>query len=416
MKKYFSLIILGVIITSSVQSQKVVKKYYDWAQTQLKQTYTVNATGQINGVAKTYTENGVLSEEATFKNNRLDGVYKKYNVREELSNTPQANRIYEICTYKNGEKDGTETTYDFLYNGKTFNQWLVLAKNDNTHWDGESAQNVKNSLTKGKRIVLSETKYKEGGLLSKIEYYTNGKVKNNTSYLSGYENKVMSYYENGSLMREENVTNGFVKTFYLNGKPKLVYKRSNGLIDSLKSLFDEDGKLIASGMYKNGYKDGEFKVLYTEKGSVALPKNGNAVFTRIVSVKQDQNKNSENSIVSQSFYLTGEKLDEAKIINVTDDIGVFDDATQMWDWSESWKAISSWNSSPYISYYKNGNKKQEGALKRNGTLVYIMVDGELELDLKAMDNNDRTLDGTWKFYDKEGNLLREEKFSESSQW
>jgi antitoxin component YwqK of YwqJK toxin-antitoxin module len=406
MKKLLTkLIILSCLIscTPSIHAQQVVKKYYDWAKTKLKEVYTINASGQLNGVAKVYTEDGMLSEERTYKNNQLNGVFKKYNVRSELSNTPEAKRVYEMTNYLNGDKHGIESTYDFYYNGKTFDEWQRIARGTNNGWgDNESVKNVSDCLKKGKQIKLSDTYYKEGvkqrevtffpsgkteidiqfgggKKIKQINYYESGKVAQQSSFLDGKEDKIVSTFENGK-MQYEYYFNGPYKSFYENGKPEYIFQRKNGEIDGKIELFSDDGTKLAEGFYKEGKAAGKFNIQYCETGNIAHPLNGKAIFKRELTLHGDG-----TPVNSAAYYLTGEKLDETSVARL----------------SSLWQSILPDGSAyAYVSFYKNGNKKQEGFLKGETVLIYTMKNGELELDTNELKYR---LVGTWKYYDPNGN-------------
>lgn len=391
------------LITLHGYSQQVVKKYYDWAKTKLKEVYTVNASGQVNGIAKVYTEDGMLSEERTYKNNQLNGISKKYNVRSELSNTPEAKRVYEITAYLNGDKHGIESTFDFYFNGKTFNEWLQIARGINNGWgDNESVKNVSDCLKKGKQIKLTDTYYKEGikqrevaffpsgkteidiqfaggKKIKQINYYESGKVSQQSSFVDGKEDKITATYANGKMQYEYNY-NGPYKSFYENGKPEYIFQRKNGEIDGKIELFNDDGTKLAEGFYKEGKAAGQFNIQYCESGNIAHPLNGKALFKRELTLHEDG-----TAVNSAAYYLTGEKLDETSVSRL----------------SSLWQSILPDGSAyAYVSYYKNGNKKQEGYLKGETVLMYVLKNGELELDTNELKYR---LVGTWKYYDRDGN-------------
>jgi antitoxin component YwqK of YwqJK toxin-antitoxin module len=68
---------------------KVVRTYYDMEQTELKEEY-YEVNGKIEGVYKSYFENGNIDIICNYINGKLNGEYKSYHSNGQL---------YIICNY-----------------------------------------------------------------------------------------------------------------------------------------------------------------------------------------------------------------------------------------------------------------------------------------------------------------------------
>ena len=88
----------------------VSRTYYDDAKTNLRQEYFANV-GKIEGIYKSYWENGQLEVEVNYINGLMNGIYKSY------WNNGQ---LWEEVNYIDGKKEGIYKSY--YQNGKLWQE------------------------------------------------------------------------------------------------------------------------------------------------------------------------------------------------------------------------------------------------------------------------------------------------------
>lgn len=77
MRLLFIIALLFRVSTLS-NAQTLKRTYHDFRNTQNAEEYYVNGKGEKHGKYKSYSNNGIVAEEANFKNGYLDGQYIKY--------------------------------------------------------------------------------------------------------------------------------------------------------------------------------------------------------------------------------------------------------------------------------------------------------------------------------------------------
>ncbi len=142
------LFITAIFLTINADSQKLVKEYYDWAQTKIKREYYIDSYGTLNGSYKAYSEYGGILKQGQCKN---DGPIGKW-----------------IENYENGKLRYIKTydvpgTYDFqVKDGK------IIAYYE----DGKTIKYERNFKDMELDGVWKE--YNEKGILIKEGIYING--------------------------------------------------------------------------------------------------------------------------------------------------------------------------------------------------------------------------------------------------
>lgn len=260
MKNKLCVSIFILFSLSKLNSQTLVKTYYNFQKTMLKESYFVNSRGEKNGQYKFYSEyNGVLREEATFINGIMVGVYKLYDVSSGRA------LLQKSETYKNEMKNGSAIYYSYgddgvaiptaqgnYINDKKDGVWIYVdvvpfdtpkgfqyfkttqtVKNDVTVSQGSEFQyypsNKKYSIEL-KNDSGSEVKYfypsgnlridgilnSSGEIINRKEFYEDGKVwaelkasKNNSTKVE--DTKV--WYQNGRLKEHTIKENGSITQF-----------------------------------------------------------------------------------------------------------------------------------------------------------------------------------------------------------
>ena len=136
-----------------------------------------------------------------------------------------------------------------------------------------------------KGILIISAQFSDGKIDVK-DYFENGSIKRESSYLNGQPNgKEIEYFENGEIKRESNFINGqrngkqieyhpngevYQKSNWVNDKTEGTseYYRENGTIqwrsnylnglsDGLTEFFRPDGRKSLTTSYKNGLKNGD---------------------------------------------------------------------------------------------------------------------------------------------------------------
>ncbi len=249
MKTKIHLSIMFLILACSVFGQTVKKEFYDFKKTKIMAEYQVNAAGEKNGWFKGYNENGVVVEEAMFKNGQLNGVYKKY------STNSGKREITQSETYKDGVLNGAAQYYGTMDNkpfvqkegnfldGERNGKWLIIKPTPN--------YNIKEEEKKGCEYVKEEVEYQKGNEVSPpdgkrtIYYFPSGKVRCEEEYTNGIKTGQHKwYYPNGKLEAEyiyDGQTKKYLKkkTYYTNGQLWEDFDWSSGkevLMD-----YNEDG-------------------------------------------------------------------------------------------------------------------------------------------------------------------------------
>jgi len=175
----------------------------------------------------TYSEDGNLIEDVTYKKGVENGTYYEYDKKWGF--------LSEKGTYTDGKKEGKYTTY---YTNSL--RSIGTYKDGNVH--GEYIMYMGGKL-------YCHLFYKNGEMDGpSIEYYKNGKIKEKVLYKNGrMEGTFQKYYDNGILRN---------LMFYKDGK-------LNGEFE----YYDENGILRSKGNHKDGKKDGKW-INYEKNGKI----------------------------------------------------------------------------------------------------------------------------------------------------
>lgn len=182
--------------------------------------------GKQNGLFQLYTDDGILIDNALFKDGERDGLTEQF-----YSDT---GKIRISGNYKNGILDGENKVYypneklqaeTYYVNGELNGAYIGYYENGNIKLTG----NYKENLPDGEWKF-----YLEKGNLQSIVNYKVGE-------LNGLKEE---YYENGNLWtRKEfknNYLDGVYEVYYENGNPQLKAKIKNGQIME-EQRFNHDG-------------------------------------------------------------------------------------------------------------------------------------------------------------------------------
>ena len=332
--------------------------------------------GKPDGFWTTYYVSGVIKSKGKRTNFLLDSTWNFYN---------QAGELTQQINYQLGEKSGFSLS--FIYN--------------NPEKPGQSTLISRELFVRGKREGYSYY-YHPTGELKLMVYYQDGKkqglsreftrdstlitvLKYNNNYVVDRErvNRVdtegnkqgthREYYENGNIKKEEhyldNQLHGYYREFDGNGELLVAIRYERGVIMEeidedmkelldMKSTYDEQGRLIFTGGYKEGIPVGIHR-FYDTAGVVE-----NAYF----------------------YNELGQKISE----------GIIDEQGR--------------RSGPWKDLYTDGKVRATGTYLNNqksGDWTYFFRSGGIEQKGKFERGRYR---GSWTWYYPNGNPWREESY------
>ncbi|WP_320950414.1 phosphatidylinositol-4-phosphate 5-kinase [Fusobacterium sp.] len=291
-------------INSSSNSHEVVTD--EFSNGLLKQYFTFNKKGLLDGESRQYYEEGDIKSISPFKNNVADGVFISYY---------QNGNMKEKHAYKNGNEEGEGIFY--YKNGKLEEKYFMK----NGKLDGEAVNYFEDGKIKNKAIfkdgvTLEEEIYKDNEIRKNIfkneeivqqDIYSKNKIlKAKKSLLENGKMKIISYYENGNKEEEVFVINelfdGEAFKYYPSGKlrNKLFFKDGKKEGESLS--YYENGKLKKKILYKNGVRNGEAAEYY-ESGIIKQK----AYFINDKLEKEDSYYDEKGNLTKTEIYKNGVK-------------------------------------------------------------------------------------------------------------
>lgn len=251
------------------------KLYYSDGKTlQQEATFT---EGKLNGVSKSYTQNGKLETEAVYKMGVQDGYDRRYDY--------ETGELRLDTYYKDGKPDGNwveqiiSNVGDYTRRSSYKNGMLTgiysetwkdgIPRKKGTYKDGKK-DGVWTEYRRDGTPTISTTYKADEKTGEEIRYFTDGKPETSTNYLNGKRDGVRReyyngngnlksertykankeegpykrFYESGTLREEGECKNGmevYRKEYYDNGKLKSVAERQNGSWNTLER-YDSNGK------------------------------------------------------------------------------------------------------------------------------------------------------------------------------
>ena len=232
----------------------------------LKQYFTFNKDGLLDGESRQYYEEGDIKSISPFKNNVADGTFISYY---------QNGNIKEKHTYKNGNEEGEGIFY--YENGKLEEKYFMK----NGKLDGEAVNYFEDGKIKNKAIfkdgvTLEEEIYKDneirkntfknGEVIQQDIYSKNKILKAKKFLLENGKMKIISYYENGNKEEEVFVINelfdGEALVYYPSGKLKEKDFFKNGKRDGEAIIYYENGNVKQKSLFKNDKREGDLFMYY----------------------------------------------------------------------------------------------------------------------------------------------------------
>ena len=251
-------------INSSSNSHEVVTD--EFSNGLLKQYFTFNKKGLLDGESRQYYEEGDIKSISPFKNNVADGVFISYY---------QNGNMKEKHAYKNGNEEGEGIFY--YENGKLEEKYFMK----NGKLDGEAINYFEDGKIKNKAIfkdgiTLEEEVYKDneirkntfknGEIVQQDIYSKNKILKAKKFLLENGKMKIISYYENGNKEEEVFVINelfdGEALVYYPSGKLKEKDFFKNGKRDGEAIIYYENGNVKQKSLFKNDKREGDLFMYY----------------------------------------------------------------------------------------------------------------------------------------------------------
>jgi len=283
---------------ANINAQTLKKTFYDLYGTKPKEVYYVNAKGEKNGSYKSYHDDGLLSEEANFKNGDLDGVYKEYQW---LGNKTL---LKSSVTYKSGIKDGPAVYYggkDFstkvnqgnFVNGKKEGLWKVCEENSNSTLEGFKFITYNQTFKADEIIEESETLY----------YYPSNKI-----YSEKKNGVKIYYYPDGKKAREETSgDNAETKEFYQSGA---IATHNKNYVQDEKKIHEKNA------WYENGKVKIKSKTIDNVTSYEGYKEDGSKD-SEMIRIEQ-QKERDEKSNKDREQYLSKQRAEFNGLINAAD--------------------------------------------------------------------------------------------------
>ena len=251
-------------INSSSNSHEVVTD--EFSNGLLKQYFTFNKKGLLDGESRQYYEEGDIKSISPFKNNVADGVFISYY---------QNGNMKEKHAYKNGNEEGEGIFY--YKNGKLEEKYFMK----NGKLDGEATVYFEDGKIRNKSIFkdgvkleeeiykddeIRENTFKNGEIVQQDIYSKNKKLKAKKFFLENGKMKIISYHENGSKQEEVFVINelfdGEALAYYPSGKLKEKDFFKNGKREGEAIIYYENGNVKQKSLFKNDKREGDLFIYY----------------------------------------------------------------------------------------------------------------------------------------------------------
>jgi len=198
-------------------------------------------------------DNKIIESEIFFKDNHPAGIYRKYYPNGQLKAHMHFDEKGEKAAAILYDEKGNKLGMGFYNKQKKDSLWQYFI-NDS--------------------IVISEVNYKNGlknGLETTYSIYSYPNILEETTWIN-------------------DVQEGTWRRYFTDGKPQFFIDYKNGKRDGSYTAFDETGRTIASGQYKNNVSDGKWKYWDFEKNSYFEIEYINGVPKNIDKLSEEESK------------------------------------------------------------------------------------------------------------------------------
>ncbi|RPI41566.1 MAG: hypothetical protein EHM46_06280 [Bacteroidetes bacterium] len=396
-----------------------------------------------DGYWRTYYVTGVIKSEGKRTNYLLDSTWNFYN---------QSGELVQSIDYSIGEKSGYSFTYIYDNPRNPGNATLlsrelyVNGKKEGFSYyyfpTGELRQVV--FYRDGRKQGLAREYSKDSVLVTVLEYNDNYLVNrervNRTDAQGRKQGTHRDYYEDGKIKKEENYLDGQLHGYFreFDQKGELVmamrYERGNiveeidedlrELLD-MKNTYDEQGRLVFSGAYKEGVPVGIHR-FYDTAGvvinSFLFNEQGQKVSEGII--------DEEGKRLGQwtDYYISGEVRAKGVYENnlrsggwtfyyrsgEVEQRGQFDRGRYQGQWTWYYPNGNSWREENYLNGREDGpfvEYDQVGKILTKGNYVSGEMDGEWIYQVGDHEERGKYVmglrAGEWKYFYKDGTLKYE---------
>ncbi|MCK5169120.1 MAG: hypothetical protein KAQ75_04500 [Bacteroidales bacterium] len=354
-----------------------------------------NDTLQTNNVYKEFKyKNGNISSEGYLKENMPTGLWKSYYITGIKKSEGK---------WSNNKLDSIWIFYDQL--GDTIEKInYYIGKKNGHHYRYYKTDKNKNK-------ILSKDLYVNGQRNDKSYfYYENGKIKKVIPYLNDkkqgvgfeYDKKgnivTITRYRNNEIIVQENINrystkgdkDGVWKEFYINGNIKEEKTYLNGKLNGYFKLYNEEGKLIDAIKYNNGEvdinsNDFETEIEIKEKYDETENLNFQGSYKKSVPIGVHRYFDSKGNVTKcKTYNITGNIVAEGIVL------------------------INGKEEGEWIYFYENNKKRATGKFnkgKKQGNWTYYYSNGCIQ---QTGTYTNGKLTGIWKWYYESGELLKEE--------
>jgi len=406
--------------------------------------------GKPDAYWRTYYVTGVIKSEGKRTNFLLDSLWNFYN---------QAGEMTEQISYKIGERSGYANKY--IFNNPqnpgqatlTSSELYVMGKKEGNSYYYHPTGELKLIVfyKDGKKQGLSREFSKDSTLITVVQYkdnYVTDRERVNRKDEEGNKQGTFrEYYENGRIKKEEHYLNNKLHGYYreFDGRGELVmamrYERGTiveeidedmkELLD-MKSTYDQQGRLIFTGGYKEGVPVGIHRFFDTA-GVVENAHLYNELGQKVSEGVIDEQGNRKGGWTD--FYPTGEVRAKGNYLNnqrsgswtyffgkgAIEQKGRFERDRYMglWNWfypnGNKWREESYFNGREdgmFVEYDPVGNILTKGDYiggEKEGEWIYQVGDheerGSYVIGLR---------EGTWNYYYPSGALKYEGSYSQGN--
>jgi len=406
--------------------------------------------GKPDAYWRTYYVSGVIKSEGKRTNFLLDSLWNFYN---------QAGEMTEQISYKIGERSGYANKY--IFNNPqnpgqatlTSSELYVMGKKEGNSYYYHPTGELKLIVfyKDGKKQGLSREFSKDSTLITVVQYkdnYVTDRERVNRKDEEGNKQGTFrEYYENGRIKKEEHYLNNKLHGYYreFDGRGELVmamrYERGTiveeidedmkELLD-MKSTYDQQGRLIFTGGYKEGVPVGIHRFFDTA-GVVENAHLYNELGQKVSEGVIDEQGNRKGGWTD--FYPTGEVRAKGNYLNnqrsgswtyffgkgAIEQKGRFERDRYMglWNWfypnGNKWREESYFNGREdgmFVEYDPVGNILTKGDYiggEKEGEWIYQVGDheerGSYVIGLR---------EGTWNYYYHSGALKYEGSYSQGN--
>ena len=445
---FFSMALLPGLTAQDNQSESTFVQYF-YPNGQVSSEGTMK-NGKPDGYWRTYFVSGVVKSEGKRTNFLLDSIWNFYN---------QVGELVQSISYNLGEKNGYSITYNYnnplspgratilskelyvngLKEGNSFYYYPTGELEEMIYFKNNRKQGLAKEFSKDS-VVISVMEYKDN-------YLVNRERINRTDKKGRKQGAFREYFENGTIKKEEHYLDdqlhGYYREFDSRGELLTAIRYERGEIKEeidedmrelldMKSTYDEQGRLVFTGGYREGIPIGIHR-FYDTTGLVVNAYLYNQLGQKIGEGVIDEQGRRIGTWTD--FYPTGEirstgsYLDNMQTGSWTyyfvsggiEQKGRFDKGRFQGLWMWYYPNGNTWREESYFNGREDGlftEYDQAGAVLAKGD--YISGERDGEWIYQVGDHSEKGAyviglrEGDWKYYYKDGQLQYEGYYSQGN--